>query len=200
MEIVVDIRELNRRTLATTIEIVDTVRGDQLGLPTPCAEWTLRQLLGHMIGQHHGFAAAARGETSDLSVWADRPPGPDLHAAYAAAVADVTAAFAEDGMMDRRLWLPEIRDGMRFPAEMAIGFHFLDYVVHGWDVARSTGREPGFGADLVSAALARALQVPGGDTRLAPGAAFRPAIPVQADAPEMDRLLAVLGRSPAWPS
>ena len=54
------------------------------------------------------------------------------------------AAFAEDGMLERRLWLPEIRDGMRFPAETAIGFHFLDYVVHGWDVARSTGRDPGW--------------------------------------------------------
>ena len=195
-----DIRGLNRRTLATTIEIVDAVRGDQLDLPTPCAEWTLRQLLGHMIGQHYGFAAAARGETSDLSVWTDRPPGPDLHAAYAAAVADVTTAFAEDGMLERRLWLPEIRDGMRFPAEMAIGFHFLDYVVHGWDVARSIGRDPGFDTDLVSAALAGALQVPEGDTRLAPGAAFRPAVPAPDDAPEMDRLLAVLGRSHAWPS
>ena len=67
------VRFLNRRTLATTIEIVDAVRADQLDLPTPCAEWTLRQLLGHMIGQHYGFAAAARGKTSDLSVWADRP-------------------------------------------------------------------------------------------------------------------------------
>ena len=97
-----------------------------------------------MIGQHYGFAASARGETSDLSVWADRPAGADLHAAYAAAVADVTAAFAEDGVLDRRLWLPEIRDGARFPATMAIGFHFLDYVVHGWDVARSIGSDPGF--------------------------------------------------------
>lgn len=195
-----DICELNRRTLAATIGLVDAVRGDQLDLPTPCAEWTLRQLLGHMIGQHYGFAAAARGETSDLSVWADRPPGPDLHAAYAAAVAGVTAAFAEDGMLERRLWLPEIRDGMRFPAAMAIGFHFLDYVVHGWDVARSIGRDPGLDPDLVSAALAVAVQVPDGGTRLAPGAAFRPGIPVPGDAPEMDRLLAVLGRSPDWPS
>lgn len=195
-----DIRDLNRRTLATTIEIVDAVRADQLDLPTPCAEWTLRQLLGHMIGQHYGFAAAARGETSDSSVWADRPPGPDLHAAYAAAVAGVTAAFAEEGMLERRLWLPEIRDGMRFPAAMAIGFHFLDYVVHGWDVARSIGRDPGLDPDLVSAALAVAVQVPDGDARLAPGAAFRPGIPVPGDATEMDRLLAVLGRSPDWPS
>ncbi len=139
-----DIRDLDRRALETTVEIVAAVTADQLELPTPCAEWTLRQLLGHMIGQHYGFAASARGETSDLSVWADRPAGADLHAAYAAAVADVTAAFAEDGVLDRRLWLPEIRDGARFPATMAIGFHFLDYVVHGWDVARSIGSDPGF--------------------------------------------------------
>jgi uncharacterized protein (TIGR03086 family) len=197
---VTDIRDLDRRALATTVGIVGAVRGDQLDLPTPCAEWTLRELLGHMIGQHYGFAAAARGETSDLSVWASRPAGADLHAAYAAAVADVTAAFAGDGMLERRLWLPEIRDGARFPAAMAIGFHFLDYVVHGWDVARSIGSDPGFDADLVSAALAGAVQVPEGEARLAPGAAFRPGIPVSEGAAEMDRLLAVLGRSPGWPS
>ena len=64
-----DIRDLDRRALAVTVRIVGAVRGDQLDLPTPCADWTLRQLLGHMIGQHYGFAAAARGEPSDLSVW-----------------------------------------------------------------------------------------------------------------------------------
>ncbi len=106
-----DIRELNRRAVAATVGIVGKVRNDQLGLPTPCEQWTLRQLLAHMNGQHHGFAAAARGETSDLSVWADRPVGDDLHAAYAAAAADVTTAFAKDGMLERRLWLPEIREG-----------------------------------------------------------------------------------------
>lgn len=195
-----DIRDLNRRALEASVETVGKVRPDQLSLPTPCAEWLLRQLLGHMIGQHYGFAAAARGETSDRSVWADRPAGADLHAAYAAAAADVTAAFAEDGMLERRLWLPEIRDGATFPAPMALGFHFLDYVVHGWDVARSIGTDPGLDADLVAAALARAVDVPDGDNRLAPGAAFRPGIDVQDGASDLDRLLAVLGRSPAWPS
>ncbi len=62
-----DIRDLDRRALETTVEIVAAVTAGQLQLPTPCAEWTLRQLLGHIIGQHYGFAAAARRETSDLS-------------------------------------------------------------------------------------------------------------------------------------
>jgi uncharacterized protein (TIGR03086 family) len=195
-----EIRELNRQAVAVTVGIVGKVRSDQLDLPTPCEEWSLWQLLAHMIGQHYGFAAAARGETSDLSVWADRPVGDDLHAAYAAAAADVTAAFAEDGMLERRLWLPEIRDGVRFPAAMAIGFHFLDYLVHGWDVARSIGTDPGFDADLVSAALARAIEVPDGEIRLVPGAAFRPGIAAPEGASDMDRMLLMLGRSPAWPS
>ena len=79
-------------------------------------------------------------------------------------------------------------------------FHFIDYVVHGWDVATTLGTDPGFDPDLVHDALEQAARVPGGDARLAPGAAFRPGVAVQDDAPDMDRLLAVLGRSPAWPS
>ena len=67
-------------------------------------------------------------------------------------------------------------------------------------LARSIGTDPGFDADLVHAALARALEVPGGASRLAPGAAFRPGISLPGDSSEMSRLLATLGRSPDWPS
>jgi uncharacterized protein (TIGR03086 family) len=196
---VADIRDLDRRTLAVTAEIVRGVSDDQLELPTPCAQWTLRQLVGHMIGQHYGFAAAAHGETSDLSVWADRPVGGDFRAAYAAAVSEVTAAFSADDMLSRRLWLPEIRDSGRFPAELAIGFHFLDYVVHGWDVARSVGVPVAFEADLIDEVLVRAAQVPDGEPRLAPRAAFRPGVALPQSAPPLDRVVAMLGRSPGWP-
>jgi uncharacterized protein (TIGR03086 family) len=196
---VADVRDLNQRTLAVTVGIIGKARPDQLDLPTPCAEWTLRQLLAHMIGQHYGFAAAARGETSDMSIWADRPVGDDFHAAYIAAVAEVTDAFSAPDMLERQLWLPEIRTGMLFPAKMAIGFHFLDYIVHGWDVARSIGVPTGFDPDLIEGVMVRAIAVPAGDNRLPPGAAFRPGVPVPDDAPPLDRVVAMLGRSPSWP-
>jgi uncharacterized protein (TIGR03086 family) len=189
----------SRRTLEQTIVITSGITPDQLGLPTPCAGWDLRQLLGHMIGQHNGFAAAARGETSDLSVWADQPPGDDPAGDYAAATTAVIKAFSADGVLGRKMWLPEIREGGLFRAELAIGFfHFIDYVVHGWDVAAAIGVEPGFDPDLVHAALEQAARVPGGDARLGPGAAFRPGVTVPQDAPELDRVVAMLGRSPDW--
>lgn len=196
---VADIRALNRRTLEVTAGLVGQARPAQLDQPTPCAEWTLRQLLGHMTGQHYGFAAAARGETRDMTIWADRPVGDDFATGYARAVAEVIAAFSQLDLSRDRLWLPEIRPGIRFPAQMAIGFHFLDYVVHGWDVARSIGVPVAFDAEVLSEAQVRAAQVPEGEPRLAAGAAFRPAVTAPPDAAPLDGVVARLGRSPRWP-
>lgn len=194
-----DIRELSRRTLETTVAIVAGIKPDQLGSPTPCSEWDVRSLLAHMIGQHYGFAAAARGEEGDRSVWDPRPIGDDPAAQYATAVHEVATAFREEGLLGRRFLLPEIHETVRFPAPTAIGFHLLDYVVHGWDVARSLGAVARFDDDLVAAALAVAEQIPQGESRLEPGAQFRPVVPVLDDASPMDRLIAMTGRSPSWP-
>jgi uncharacterized protein (TIGR03086 family) len=189
-----DIRVSHRRALRTAQDIVSKADGDQrLGLPTPCAGWDVRRLLAHMTGQNHGFAASARGETSDLGIWADRPG-----ASFDASAEAVVAAFAEEGVLDRGFWLPEIRDGMTFPAPLAIGFHFVDTVVHGWDVARSIGVEADFDLGVLEAVLPIAEAVPGGDARLAEGAAFAPGVPLGERAGLLDRVVALLGRDPDW--
>jgi uncharacterized protein (TIGR03086 family) len=190
--------DLDRCAVEHSVGIVAAVTPDHLALPTPCAGWTLGDLLAHMIAQHHGFAAAARGNVSDRSVWEWRPLSDDPAADYASAARDVLAAFAADGLLDRALWLPEIRDGGPFPAATAIGFHLLDYVVHGWDVAVSLGIDPHCPPDLVAAALAISEQVPTGPARTAPGAAFGPPLTAGAAPSPMDHLLSLLGRSPAW--
>ena len=87
---------------------------------------------------------------------------------------------------------------MEFPAPQAISFHFIDYVVHGWDVARALGQPYELDADLVQAAVPMAEAVPEGERRLRPGAAFRPGLAAPDDASPMDRILAMLGRDPAW--
>jgi uncharacterized protein (TIGR03086 family) len=89
---------------------------------------------------------------------------------------------------------------MEFPAPQAISFHFIDYVVHGWDVARSLGQAYELDPDLVEAALPVAEAVPEGERRLRPGAAFRPGLPEPGGAGPMGRILAMLGRDPAWSS
>ncbi|MCM2422420.1 TIGR03086 family metal-binding protein [Streptomyces sp. RKAG293] len=194
-----DLRVLHRQALRTAEEITGRIGATRLDVATPCGDWTLRQLLEHMVGQNHGFAAAARGETKDRSVFADRPVGDDPAGAFAASAADVAAAFTESGVLDRSWWLPEIRDGRAFPAPVAIGFHFVDTVVHGWDVARALGVDAKFDPEVLEAALPVAAAVPAGESRLTAGAAFGPAVADGGTGDPLDRIVAILGRSPQWP-
>ncbi|MDI5961248.1 TIGR03086 family metal-binding protein [Streptantibioticus silvisoli] len=189
--------DLDRRAVEAGVQLVAAVTGD-LARPTPCAGWTLGRLLAHMAGQHRGFAAAARGGGADLAVWADLPVDGDPAQGYAKAAAEALTAFAEPGAPERRWALPEVHPTFGFPGTTALGFHLLDYVVHGWDVAESLGTAVEFDDEVLGAALAVAERVPDGPERLAPGAAFRPALPAPGAAGPLERILAATGRSPAW--
>ncbi|WP_067474786.1 TIGR03086 family metal-binding protein [Actinomadura hibisca] len=193
-----DIRELDRRAVQAGAEIVAHLTTTDLDRPTPCEGWTARDLLAHMTAQHHGFAAAARGTGGDPAAWTVHPLGTDPVKTYTAAVEEVLTAFAEPDVLARTFTLAEF-NGRAFPAPLAIGFHFIDYAVHGWDMARTLGLPYDLDEDLTEAALQGALLVPDDDQRTTPNAAFRPALPPTGRSP-LDHLLAHLGRSPTWPN
>ena len=191
--------ELDRRAVLRSVDVVSSVTPADLVRPTPCSAWTLELLLVHMIREHRGFAAAARGETSDLSVWDDQPLGADPAAAYADAARAVIEAFAADGVLGGTFWLPKVAADRSFPARQAISFHLLDYVVHGWDVAASLGLPWVADDELVEATLQVArLEVPDRPQRALPGASFRTALPPVEDASAHERMLRLLGRDPYW--
>ena len=193
-----DLRVLHRRALQVTVDVVNQVTPERLGVPTPCTEWDLGQLLAHMTGQNHGFAASARGERADVGVFAPQPVDDDPAGRHAASATDLAAAFAEEGAELRELWLPEVRDGGPFPIQTAVGFHLVDSVAHAWDVARSIDVPVSFDDEVLDAALIMSLAIPDGPVRLRPGAAFRPGIGIGGEAPTLDRVLGLLGRSPDW--
>jgi uncharacterized protein (TIGR03086 family) len=197
-----DVRPLHRIAVQASVDVVSTVTADDLAKPTPCAGWNLADLLAHMTVQHRGFAAAARGHGADEAVW---QPGTiaqalaaDPAGTYSAAAAEVIDAFAGDDVPDRQFALPDFGPGAVFPGAMAIGFHYVDYVVHGWDVARTLGRSFQLPADVVAGVVPLALMVPDGDFRTIDRAPFGPAVPSSDPADELDRILAYLGRSPRW--
>jgi uncharacterized protein (TIGR03086 family) len=192
-----DIVGLDRRAVELSAQIVAQAGPADLGRPTPCAAWTLRDLLDHMITQHYGFAAASSGRGGDRQLWQVVHPDTPI-AAYAAAADQVITAFAQADTLQRSFDLPEISTTVAFPAAQAISFHFVDYVVHGWDVARALDVPFEVSDDLAEAALVVAGRVPDGENRLIEGAAFRPGVPAPADGTVLDQVLAVLGRSPAW--
>jgi uncharacterized protein (TIGR03086 family) len=182
--------ELNRIAVLTSVRVACQVQAVDLELATPCAGWSVADLLAHMSVQHRGFAAAARGEEANWQPVVAADPVAD----YLSASGGVLAAF---GSARDPLLLPEIGPAP-FPAEQAIGFHFIDYVVHTWDLARALGTPVSFDETVLKPAWEIARLVPAGEARTSPGAAFAPALP-EGDGPLLDRVLALLGRSPNWP-
>ena len=194
----VDYVSLDADAVRASIDVVSRASSDDLAKPTPCRAWTLYALLAHMATQHYGFAAASRGE-SDPELWKLRDLGDDPVKAYITSAEHVLTAFAEDGVTERQFPLPEFGAGLSFPGHQAISFHFIDYVVHTWDVAKSLGTGVTFTPDVLAAAQTVAQIVPTGDVRLVPGAAFAADIPWTGNDP-LDQIVALLGRSPNWPN
>ncbi|WP_329170555.1 TIGR03086 family metal-binding protein [Streptomyces decoyicus] len=192
------LRRLNARAVRDSVTLIRRMTPADLRRPTPCAAWTLADLLAHMTAQHHGFAAAALGHGQDLSHWSVGPLGPDPVAQYRDAAEHAIAAFATVESPDRAFALPEITRARTFSAARAIGFHLIDYVVHSWDVACTLDLAYAPGSELLRAALPIARAVPDGDSRLAPGSAFRPGLSVADDTGTLEQILAALGRSPDW--
>ncbi|MDH6196910.1 uncharacterized protein (TIGR03086 family) [Mycobacterium frederiksbergense] len=191
----------HRTAVLKSIDIVSTVGSADLGRATPCSGWSLADLLAHMTAQHRGFAAAARGHGADDEIWRPETVADAVRAdpvgSYAAAAHDVLDAFAADGVAEATFALPEFGPGATFPGALAMGFHFVDYVVHGWDVAAALGAPYDLPADVIAAVLPLVMMVPDGDYRAAPNAAFAPAVKASGTT-DFETILLHLGRRPDW--
>jgi uncharacterized protein (TIGR03086 family) len=189
-----DLIRADELAVRATSSLIAGVTTADLGRRTPCAQWDLGALLTHMTAQHNGFAAAAAGRGADLGAW--QGEGDPLRS-YAGAAEQVIAAFAEPGVAGRGFVLPEVAGARPVRGVTAIGFHLVDYVVHGWDVARALGLPFSLPDEVLALALPVARAVPGGERRLSPGAAFAPAVDFDPADP-LTEILGRLGRSVSW--
>jgi uncharacterized protein (TIGR03086 family) len=183
-----------------TAVLVGRLTAADLTRPTPCAGWDLEMLLRHMTAQHLGFAAAAEGRGADLAAWALPPAGVGVLGAYPAAAEAVLTAFAAGDVLQRPFVLAEFDPARTIPGRLAVGFHLVDYLVHGWDVARAVGAPFQPAASVLAAALPIVRAVPDDRSRCEPGAAFAPALPVPAGTQPLSEILLLLGRNPRHPT
>ena len=183
--------DLDRRILTATAEIVAAGTPDRLDGPTPCGDWTLRDLLGHMVASNEGFAAAAAGKPVGGEVWDRLTYEGEPFEAYQESAEAVSAAF-EDADPDERL---DVYGYGMLSLSTSLGMHIVDFVVHGWDVARSIGWTAEFDPELVAAAdeIMRAFP-----DRPRPTASFGVKVPVSDGASKLDKLMGFLGRDPGW--
>jgi uncharacterized protein (TIGR03086 family) len=163
--------------------VIAGLTSDDLDRPTPCAAYTVRGVLEHMINGGTAFAAAYRGET---------PTEPDLSDpinGVQAMLGDLVAAMSAPGALDRTIAAPfgEV------PGDTFARFVVLDGLVHGWDMAEATGQRYEPADELVAAVDAFAHQA---IDPLRNGDTFADAVEPAAGATAMDRLAAYTGRRP----
>ncbi|MFE0178348.1 TIGR03086 family metal-binding protein [Streptomyces sp. NPDC059002] len=178
--------------------IADRVTDEQLAAPTPCPDYAVRHLLGHVLSLSRAFADAAR---KDLGPGLDRAPGsfvPDVGPGWRGELPKALDALAE-AWRDPAAWQGMTRaGGVDLPGEVAGLVAVDELVVHGWDLARATGQE--YAPDAASLGAAEALLTPaeGGDGDGPEGGLFGTPVPVPADAPLLDRVIGLSGRDPRW--
>jgi uncharacterized protein (TIGR03086 family) len=192
-----DVRAHDERAVRFAERVVARVTDDQLTAATPCTEWTLNELLVHMTGSNNGFADTAEGRPTNPEVWLGTTIGDDVVAEYLKSSQRVRAAFAAPEALTRTF---DVHGFGTYPATTAIGMHFIDYLAHGWDVAKATGTEAVLDEDLCEAVLAMGSRWPkGAPTIWGPGAPFGHPVPIPEEATAQDRMLGFLGRTPTWP-
>ncbi|MFH8730637.1 MULTISPECIES: TIGR03086 family metal-binding protein [unclassified Streptomyces] len=174
--------------------LADGVGEDQLNLATPCPEYAVRNLLGHILGLTVAFGDAAR---KNLSPTTDTSPTtflPDITDGWRDALAKALDELAV-AWRDPEAWQGMTRaGGVDLPAEVA-GLVALDeLVVHGWDLARTTGQEYDPEEAALGAAHAFLAQSTGPDRP----PIFGPVVPVPDEAPLLDRVVGLSGRDPQW--
>ncbi|MFH8621631.1 TIGR03086 family metal-binding protein [Streptomyces vietnamensis] len=179
------------KAIALAGRTVAAVRPEQFDGPTPCPEFTVRRLAGHLVAVLRRIALAGRGgDVTSLSTVADDLADTEWQEAWDTAVREVEAAWADPAVLGRILTLPF----GSLPGAAAAAVWTSEFTVHTWDVATATGQFPDWDPELVAisyAAMRRGLPAGPRD-----GAPFGAAVDVDADAPAIDRLVAWCGRKP----
>ncbi|EPH42327.1 hypothetical protein STRAU_4607 [Streptomyces aurantiacus JA 4570] len=180
------------RALDLFTERVHTVRAGQWDAPTPCAEWTVRDLVNHLAVEQlwvpplvrDGAAIEDVGDTFDGDML-----GADPVASWDTAAEAAHAAFDEPGALERTVHLSYGETPARdYCAQMV-----TDLVVHSWDLARAIGADERLPDDLVAAAV---REVTPYAAELTKTGLFGPAVQPPPGADVQTKLLCLLGRTP----
>ncbi|QDY79718.1 TIGR03086 family metal-binding protein [Streptomyces qinzhouensis] len=172
------------------------VADGQLGEPTPCPDYTVRELLGHLAGLSAAFRDTALknlGPTTDTPPDSARPVlDDDWRTVLPERLGALAAAWAGP-----EAWEGMTRaGGVTLPAEVAGQVALNELVVHGWDLARATGQP--YGLPEASLRVSYELLAAAGDDDTLRGTNFGPAVAVAKDTPLLERVIGLSGRDPGW--
>ena len=186
--------ELLTGAISYMLAVCAPIGAAEMTLPTPCPDWDVATLLGHLCQSMTDLETALRTGRLDLEKPVGRAGGDSVEALRDGAAQLLCAGYCYGG--------PECFvavGGLPMPAGLVACIGAVEIAVHGWDVAAArarAGRAGGVKETPIPAALATRL------LRLSPllvaGREGLFAVPVEvpAHASPGDRLVSYLGRHP----
>ncbi len=169
--------------------MVAMIEPDQWTAPTPCSEWNVRDVVNHLVAVNLAFAAwVSHGpkpaEDADLL-------GGDPVGAYQSSIASLLTALHPGEVAVNEATDKGISRGSAGAQRLQL--RVVDLLTHGWDLSQAIGVDFHVPDELADRAL---LFVQGQLTpRFRSLAGFAEPQPVAANAPAIDRLAALSGRS-----
>jgi uncharacterized protein (TIGR03086 family) len=161
---------------------VGSIGDEQLGNPTPCREYDVFALAGHLVDSLTRISAAAGvvvGAPTSGTIARVMDAGRGAVAGWERRGMDGDVSFA----------------GRTIAARDLLGVISLEFVVHGWDFATAVGEPLDVPDQLVGDVLQLARRTVTSESRRHAG--FDEPVTVSADASALDQLLAFTGRNPA---
>jgi uncharacterized protein (TIGR03086 family) len=142
-----DVSTLYHRTVECWAMRVNAVGAQQWGDPTPCSEWTVRDLVNHVTGEDlwtvpllEGATIAEVGDRFGGDVLGEDPAGAALEAAKAAV--SVAGGATHDGTVHLSYGEETAQEYLRQLA--------ADHLIHAWDLAAATGGDTRFDPQVVA--------------------------------------------------
>lgn len=187
--------ELMERAAAAMAAVVRGIEPGQTGAPTPCAAYDVRALVNHLLFWGPTLEGAARKTPVPPPAETDTDvdlTGGDWATALLEQLDRAVAAWREPGAWDG---VAKMGGAWELPAPMVGGMLVTEVVVHGWDLARATGRPFAVDDDVLryvydevakSAEMGREMGV------------YDAEVDVPSSAPLLDRVLGLSGRDPGW--
>ncbi|MEV0051177.1 TIGR03086 family metal-binding protein [Saccharopolyspora shandongensis] len=166
-------------------DLLATIADDQLAAPTPCAEYTVGDLIDHVDEAAHGFAALAGSDVGERAA--------NLGDDWRHVVAEHVRALGE-AWEDPAAWRGSSGGaGVELPNEVWGKIALTEMVVHGWDLAKATGQSFDLTEETLRACLDHVAEfVPNAPIKSLWGSP----VEAPADAPLLDRIVAITGRTP----
>lgn len=167
---------------------------DAMGRPTPCSDYDVERLTGHLVAVMQRIAAVGQGD-DPFSVPRESPRTEQgFHADWLEAAHDVMNVWADPAILDRLIKVPF----GEFPGAATITFYCGELAVHSWDLAVATDRVVEFDDERLASALQAVRHGIPAEGRDAEEMPFSVVVPVAEDAPVVDQLAGWMGHR--WPA